>query len=95
MEKVEWTDTHLSLFEKQNLQCADIRKLFGDFVDNDLPQCLKDRVTDHLTSCDVCQEFEAGYRLVIQLAKKISPPSQLDDATSRRLLTHLRNRLGY
>lgn len=95
MSKTNLTDSQMRLLEKPTLNCRDVRSLFGDYVDSDLTKSLADRVSDHVCGCKKCQEFESSYRLVIQLAKEISPPHKISSTIEDRLLSSLRNRLGY
>lgn len=95
MAKSPLTEQQMRLFEKPSLSCRDIRTVYGDRVDNDLPRSLADRVDEHVAGCTSCQEFDLSYKLVIRLAKEISPPAKLSTAAESRLLSNLRNRLGY
>jgi hypothetical protein len=95
MTKTTLTDPQMRLLEKPTLTCRDVRSLFGDYVDSELTSTLSERVNDHVCECKKCQEFESSYRLVIQLAKEISPPEKISSRVEDRLLSTLRNRLGY
>ena len=87
------TDREISILEKHTLQCTDVRGIFGDYYDDDLPVSLKLRVTEHLANCPDCLRFAAEYHTVVETARSLraaEPPA----GVRTRLRAALNQRLG-
>lgn len=89
----KFTDYQLYMLEKGNITCSDIEKLYGDYVEGDLPRSLKGRLDAHIDDCGECQEFVSTYNLTIQLAKELGSRPMPTDAKNR-LRERLNQRLG-
>ena len=88
-----FTDYQLRIFEKPELECADVTGLLCDYQDSDLPQALQERVEFHIDECGYCQEVAEGYRLTIELASELEDVPVPTDV-SRRLRQSLNEKLG-
>ena len=90
------TDSELRIFEKEQVNCADVERLLGDYVDGELSPCLKGRISAHICSCERCKESETGYRQVISLAKelRLQTAGELSLEIRNRLRQNLNLRLG-
>ncbi len=88
-------DVHLRILEKESIECEDIKELLCDYVDDDLPQALRARVSQHICNCPVCEEEESSYRNVIDLAKELrEEETEISEDVQRRLREALNARLG-
>lgn len=88
-----FTDQQLQVFEKSQIECADIIALLGELEDDELPAALLERLKTHINGCPSCQlECESYHRVVI-LAHSLAT-SELTDDVSRRLRQKLNERLG-
>lgn len=83
----------LRILEKPHIDCGDVERLMGEYVDHELGQTLSSRLQEHIKDCTHCQEFEAEYRAVIELAKQIKPITLSKDQQNR-LRVGLNQRLG-
>jgi hypothetical protein len=88
-----FTDFQLFVLEKGELVCSDVRKMYGDYVDGDLPSSLRCRIDAHVEDCPRCQEFAATYKLTIDLAHDLGKQPIPSDV-QRRLRANLNQRLG-
>src|SRR5262245_11601893 len=59
------------VLESPEIKCSDVERLFGEYVDGDLPLSLKMRLDDHVKVCPQCREFTKGYLQTIALAKTL------------------------
>ncbi|MBX7138635.1 MAG: zf-HC2 domain-containing protein [Oligoflexia bacterium] len=88
-----FTDTQLRILEKFKLSCRDIRKIFDDYVDDELAPTLRGRLDTHINQCPRCQEFKATYTLTMDLAAELhEQPVPLE--VKNRLRLALNQRLG-
>jgi anti-sigma factor RsiW len=95
LNMVKFTEKQLLVLEKSEIACEDVEMLFGDYVDNELPQSLRDRLDAHIAECEECQQFEEDYRLVLELAKEIGEEQEpAPPAVHNRLRESLNARLG-
>ena len=91
--KRTFTDQQLYMLEKPEITCKDVEKLYGDYVEGDLPQSLKGRLDSHIEECGECQEFVGSYQLTIRLARELKG-KQMPEEVRRRLREALNARLG-
>ena len=88
-----FTEYQLFVLEKGEVRCADVRKIFGEYFDGELPRSVAGRVAGHIEDCPRCQKFAATYRLTVELARELgSKPMPTD--VQRRLRYNLNQRLG-
>ena len=77
------------------MKCEEVVELFGDYVDGDLCEPVKERVEKHIASCSKCQDFEKSYRFVIELAASLRPRSvEMPVEAKNRLRAALNEKLG-
>ena len=76
------------MFEKEIISCGDVETFLGDYVDEELTGSLQARLGEHIRGCTRCQESEAGYRRVIELARLMR-----EEQTSKPLRSDIQNRL--
>jgi hypothetical protein len=89
----QFNDFHLFMLEKGRLECADIRRCYGDYMDGELSSSIRGRLDAHIEECPKCQEFSASYRKVVELAGELEDkPISID--VQRRLRAALNKRLG-
>ena len=62
-----FTDDQLRILEKSVIECRDVNILLGDFVSEELPQCLTQRLNEHILECDSCKESVENYKVGIIL----------------------------
>lgn len=87
------TDFELFVLEKGNVDCSDVVKLFGSYVDEELPGTLRARVSAHVATCPKCRDFEKSYRSTIDLAAELrDKPVPLE--VQNRLRRALNQKLG-
>ncbi|NMC64432.1 MAG: zf-HC2 domain-containing protein, partial [SAR324 cluster bacterium] len=85
----------MGILEKNTIECADIIKVFGDFIEGEIESTLKDRIAEHIENCQKCQEFERSYRFVIAAAKLLKPKEiEMPLGAKNRLREALNKRLG-
>ena len=89
----KFTDNQLYMLEKPEITCHDVEKLYGDYVEGDLPRTLKGRVDAHIEECGECQEFVRSYQLTIKLARELKN-KPMPEGAKRRLREALNQRLG-
>ena len=87
------SDLHMRILEKDSINCADVEALLGDYVDNELPSTLKERMEAHISQCADCQENEKSYRLVIELAAEL-PVIPVPPEVRARVRKALNQKLG-
>ncbi len=81
--------------DNKTLICRDIVDLFGEYVDDELNPALKESVTEHISGCPECREFEKSYRFVIEAAALLRPPEvEMPAGARNRLRDVLNRRLG-
>lgn len=90
---MKYKERHLRVFEKGEICCRDIRRMYGEVVEGDLPPSLDGRLQEHIKSCDECKEFTQSYLLTIDLAKSLRD-QPLPDGVDERLKLALSERLG-
>jgi len=88
-----YKERHLRILEKGQICCNDIRRMYGEVVEGDLPHSLNGRLADHIKNCDDCKEFTQTYLLTIDLAKSLRD-QELPSGVSDRLKLALSARLG-
>ena len=91
------SETEMDIIEKPAIECRDVRKVFGSYVDNDLTETLHGRIRDHVQLCPACQEFEESYREVIALARELGEAERnkpMPKAVGKRLRESLNEKLG-
>lgn len=91
------SETEMDMIERPQIECRDVRKVFGSYVDGELTETLCGRIDDHIQSCHSCQEFDESYREVISLAREIGEEENqkpMPEAVRRRLRESLNERLG-
>ncbi len=91
--KCRMTDSHLRVLEKEQVDCADVAALLGDYTEDDLGRSLKARLDWHMQNCSICNRMRDSYQWVINSA------NALDDApvpteVQNRLRAALNQRLG-
>jgi len=85
----------MSILEKTTIECADVVKVFGDYVDGEMEPTLKHRIAEHIENCEKCQDFERSYRFVIEAAKTLKPKEiEMPLEAKNRLRDALNKRLG-
>lgn len=87
------TDFELLVFEKNEVTCNDVEKLFGEYIENETPCSLRARLDEHIQSCENCQRFQEQYKTVISLAKELGSRPIPEDV-QQRLRKSLNERLG-
>ena len=83
----------MRVFEKGEICCKDIRRMYGEVVEGDLPPSLDGRLQDHVKGCEECKEFTQTYLLTIDLAKSLRN-QPLPEGVNERLKMALSVRLG-
>ena len=87
------TEFELMILEKQQINCSDVEKLLGDYLEKDFPVTLASRITEHISECDYCREIEAGYKLTIDLARELGQ-RKMPKEVRRRFREGLNAKLG-
>lgn len=90
---MKYRERHLRVLEKGQICCRDIRRLYGEVIEGDVPPTLEGRLADHVRDCDECKEFTQTYLLTIDLAKSLRD-IPLPEGVSQRLKSALSTRLG-
>ena len=91
------SDIEMTVLEKPEIACGDVRKLAGSYVDGELTPTLHGRLKEHIATCSTCREFEESYRMVVSVAAEIGrdeSENKLDAGVRRRLRAALNERLG-
>lgn len=91
------SEIEMTVLEKPEIACSDVRKLAGSYVDGELTPTLHGRLNEHIASCSACREFEESYRMVISVAADIGRDERerpLDSGVRKRLRAALNERLG-
>ena len=88
-----YRERHLRVLEKGQICCKDIRRMYGEMVEGDVPPTLNGRLEDHVRGCDECKEFTQSYLLTIDLAKSLRD-QPLPAGVEERLKLALSVRLG-
>lgn len=89
----KYKERHLRVLEKGEICCKDIRRMYGEMLEKDLPISLDGRLKDHIKECDECKEFTQSYLLTIDLAKSLRNKA-LPEGVEERLKLALSARLG-
>ena len=89
----KYKERHLRVLEKGEICCKDIRRMYGEMIEKDLPISLNGRLNDHIKGCDECKEFTQSYLLTIDLAKSLRD-KPLPEGVNERLKLALSVRLG-
>ena len=79
----KYTGKYLNILEKVKIDCQDVEALYGELLENELPETLKGRLECHIDSCITCQSFKSEYELVITLAKDLRLPPLSSESKSR------------
>jgi hypothetical protein len=90
---MKYKERHLRIFEKGQICCKDIRRMYGEVVEGDLPPSLDGRLQEHIRGCEECKEFTQTYLLTIDLAKSLRD-APIPAGVSERLKLALSVRLG-
>lgn len=90
---IRYKERHLRVLEKGQICCNDIRRMYGEVVEGDLPPSLNGRLAEHVRGCDECKEFTQTYLLTIDLAKSLRN-QPLPEGVDERLKAALSARLG-
>lgn len=91
---IRLTDIQLRILEKGQIECADVTRLLGDYVDSDLTPTLRARIHTHIESCEQCQVELKAYRQVIELALELRDSTPISNDVKRRLQDRLNEKLG-
>lgn len=62
---------YLRVLERQDILCADVEELLGDYEEGDLPQSLKSRIDDHICVCPECTQLKLEYKMIIEAAEEM------------------------
>ena len=62
---------YLRVLERQEILCADVEELLGDYEEGDLPQSLKSRIDDHICVCPECTQLKLEYKMIIEVAEEM------------------------
>ena len=89
----KYKERHLRVLEKGEICCKDIRRMYGEMIEKDLPISLNGRLNDHIKGCGECKEFTQSYLLTIDLAKSLRD-KPLPEGVNERLKLALSVRLG-
>ena len=77
------------------MNCVNVIEVFGDYLENELPGSISDRVDSHLHECSGCRDMFEGYKLVVQLAREIGrEQTEIPGEVHQRLRGALNDRLG-
>jgi Putative zinc-finger len=93
VEQIRYQKAYMQVLNSGAAQCADVRKLLGEYVGKELPGTLQKTLDAHLAECSKCRSFKASYVSVIRTARHLPDPMLPDDARSR-LHSALNKRLG-
>lgn len=81
--------------DRDTINCRDIIRELGDYVDNEMDAERKSVMTHHIASCEQCREFERTYRFTIELASELRPTEvEMSLGAKNRLRKALNERLG-
>lgn len=80
--------------ELNELDCSAVESLLSCYVDGELLPALTTRFSDHLQSCESCQELLADFEQVVALARSIGA-RPIPAGVSQRLRQALKERVGY
>lgn len=86
---------YVRVLEREEILCADVEELLGDYEEGDLPQSLKSRIDDHICICPECAQLKAEYNLIIEVAEEMGqeePPMPIE--VQNRLRQRLNLSLG-
>lgn len=86
-------ENYLRILESENINCSHTEEVISDLIDGELATSLEFRIRAHIEDCDFCKEFEAEYRMVIELAKQLKAPP-MPPGVSERLKVRLNVSLG-
>ncbi len=87
------SELELRVLEQPRIGCEDIEQIFGDYVDGELSPTLMQRVDEHVSCCEECQDFRDTYLLTIKLARQLKP-RPMPQEVGERLRAALSARLG-
>ena len=90
-----FTDQLMKIFELETISCHDVHSLYGDYYDGDLPECLGQRIKEHIEDCTDCKEFENSYRFTLNAARELRDREvPMPNDVKNRLRKALNERLG-
>jgi anti-sigma factor RsiW len=75
-----------------DLECKDFVELVTAYLDDELPEDVRERVDEHLGTCDGCQNVLAQWRTIIALAGRLTADDvdNTDEITRDRLISIMR-----
>lgn len=91
--KMNLTEQHLRILEKESITCEDVAQVLGDYTDQDLSCSLRGRIDAHIRGCDACTELSDSYRWTVNLAHELAS-KPLPAGVENRLRQALNRRLG-
>lgn len=91
--KTNLNEEHIRMLEKPEITCSDVAHVIGDYVDNDLTIGLRDRIDEHLATCEFCQGFKESYEEVVIIASQLRE-KPMPKGVRTRLREVLNQRLG-
>ena len=69
-----------NLFKDKDMDCADVRKLSSDYLEEDLSPSNLDKFRTHISGCGPCKSFVDGLASVVGMLSKLptaKPPADL------------------
>lgn len=86
---------YVRVLEREEILCADVEELLGDYEEGDLPHSLKNRLDDHISLCSECAQLKAEYNLIIEVAEEMGKEEpQMPIEVQNRLRQRLNASLG-
>ncbi|MCD6569088.1 MAG: zf-HC2 domain-containing protein [Deltaproteobacteria bacterium] len=76
------------------MNCKKIIALLHDYMDENLPEDLKEEINSHLNECKKCKALFHTYSLTITLTKKVETYCNVTPEMMDRLKVLLHTRLG-
>lgn len=70
-----YSDTHILMLEKGEINCEDIDAALCDYADGDLPKTVRARIDAHADSCEFCRENLQSYLMTVKIAGCLSSDS--------------------
>ena len=90
---MNYNDNHLYLLEKKEINCLDLVQIMGEYHDDELPDTLNEKVSDHIRKCEQCEKFALSYSMVVEIAGELKDREVPRDVRNR-LREGLNKKLG-
>lgn len=91
---MEWRVSSERASEVLHLNCRDVERLLGEYVDGELPTYLSHELDGHLSACPACRQMADEYMQVIAIASTLRETEEISIGVKNRLRLALNSQLG-